>query len=631
VATLPAVGSFGSSFIADGGDGHGEAAAGDHLQATYRFWLVGHQLERGAAPWLDPYSFQPLVEPQVVLSGWPFGLAFWPLDAAFGPVVAWNLLLLATIVAAGLLTYGWLRMLALPPGAAAIGGLVFAVAPYRLAQSGVHLLGWIAILMPLALLAYERARVAETTRRAHAWGAVSAAAIVSIPLSGQLHLALGAIPLIAVYVAVRAAPLAAAWTGGGLLAAVGVGLAVHLTIVRDSAEGDGRSLAEVGEFSADWVDLISRWRLGGLEQFVYVGWLVPVLAVAGIVVLWGRSRALACILGTAAALPSLLALGTNLPLYEWLWDVFPPLRYPRVPGRLVPVANLAVAALVAVAAARIAVASGRRAAAATAAVLVLVAADLLVFPLDATVADPGNRAYAALRDEPEGRVLELPLVEPGVHFGSVYDYYQLQAPRERPGGYSTLVPQPAFDFYFLRNRISCGVWLPGDEEEFDGLGIRFVTFHEGVYAQAEVPGAWFGWRELVARGYAPLASGGVITLLGRGISSAEPPVPEPPRADPLYCEGWKGRTMKERQAPFWLYGSGAVQLEVSAPAPTPAVLWVDGVRVDRATVSREATLNAELEGEGWHALVLEVPRLLDTTPPQGLRLERLGLDLFPGR
>ena len=52
---------------------------------------------------------------------------------------------------------------------------------------------------------------------------------------------------------------------------VGVGLAVHLTIVRDSAEGDGRSLAEVGEFSADWVDLISRWQLGGLEQFVYVG------------------------------------------------------------------------------------------------------------------------------------------------------------------------------------------------------------------------------------------------------------------------------------------------------------------------------------------------------------------------
>jgi hypothetical protein len=82
---------------------------------------------------------------------------------------------------------------------------------------------------------------------------------------------------------------------------------------------------------------------------------------------------------------------------------------------------------------------------------------------------------------------------------------------------------------------------------------------------------------------------------------------------------------------MWLYGSGPVQLEVSAPAPTPATLWVDGVRVDRTVVEDEAVLNAELEGGGWHALVLEVPRLLETTPPQGLCLERLGLELVSAR
>ena len=102
VATLPAVGGLRSEFMADGASGHGEAASGDHLQTTYRFWLVGHQLEHGAAPWVDPYSFQPLVEPQTVLGGWPYGLPFWPLDALFGPVVAWNLLLLAVTFAAGL-------------------------------------------------------------------------------------------------------------------------------------------------------------------------------------------------------------------------------------------------------------------------------------------------------------------------------------------------------------------------------------------------------------------------------------------------------------------------------------------------------------------------------------------------
>jgi hypothetical protein len=627
VATLPAVLSFGSAFIADGDDGEGETAAGDHLQAVYRFWLVGHRLEHGDAPWVDPYSFQPLVEPQTVLSGWPFGLPFWPLEAAFGPVVAWNLLLLGTVVAAGLLTYAWLRTLALPPAAAAVGGLAFAIAPYRLAQSGVHLLGWIAILLPLALLAHERARAAGRGRAAHAWGAVGAAALVSVPLSGQLHLALGVVPLVGLYAALRFAPVASAWAAAGLAAAIGVGLAVHLTIVRGSAEGGGRSLQEVGEFSADWVDLVSRWRLDGFEQFAYLGWALPVLAAAGAVFLWrAGGRGLAALLGAAALFPVILAVGTNLALYEWLWDIFPPLRYPRVPGRLLPIADLALAALAAVAVAHLVRRAGRHAAAAAVALAALVAADLLVLPLGASAADAENRAYAALREEPEGRVLELPLFEPGIHYGSAYDAYQLQAPRERPGGYSTLAPQEAFNFFFQRNRLSCGIWLPGDEELLRGLGIEYVTFHLGLYRQGEVPGAWFGWQGLLEHGFAPVARGGEVTLLARGESAVAAPVPEPSRAEPFLCEGWRGRTMRERQGLLWVHGSGRLEVDVSARSPTPATLWVDARLADGGRVSGTTTLEAELEGEAWHAIVLEIPRLLDTAPPEGLVLEAVRLE-----
>ncbi|MET1009148.1 MAG: hypothetical protein ABWY96_03705, partial [Gaiellaceae bacterium] len=571
----------------------------------------------------DPYSFQPLVEPQVVLAGWPFGLAFWPLDAAFGPVVAWNLLLLGTIFAAGLLTYGWLRELELPAGAAAVGGLAFAIAPYRLAQSGTHLLGWIAVLLPLALLAYECSRRAGRGRDAHLWGALAALAIASIPLSGQLHLALGAIPFLAVYVAVRAAPVAASWAGGGLAAAVGIGLTVHLGIVRDSAESEGRSLQEVGEYSAGFSDLLSRWPPLEDERFVYLGWLLPVLAVAGFVVLWGsRRRPLAGVLGGAALLPVVLALGTTIPLYEWLWDVFPPLRFPRVPGRLMPIANLALAALAAVAVARIAAASGRRATAAIGVLLALVAADLLVFPLSSSRADPDNAAYAALRSEPEGRILELPLFEPGIHYGSVYDYYQLQAPRERPGGYSTLVPRSAFDFYFLRNRLSCGVWLPGDEETLADIDVRHVAYHAGMYEQGAVPGAWFGWQGLLGHGFSPSARGGQVTLFSRGGGrDLGAPVTEPPRDAPVFCEGWNGKVMDERQGPLWVYGSGPIRLTVSAVAETPATFWVDGEQVDTQRVSGPTVFAGELEDEGWHALVFEVPQLLSTAPPRGLELE----------
>jgi hypothetical protein len=78
--------------------------------------------------------------------------------------------------------------------------------------------------------------------------------------------------------------------------------------------------------------------------------------------------------------------------------------------------------------------------------------------------------------------------------------------------------------------------------------------------------------------------------------------------------------MNERQGPFWVYGSGRLRLAVSAIARTPAALWVDGALVERTLVAERATLQAELAGDGWHAVVLEVPELLDASPPQGLEL-----------
>ncbi len=76
----------------------------------------------------------------------------------------------------------------------------------------------------------------------------------------------------------------------------------------------------------------------------------------------------------------------------------------------------------------------------------------------------------------------------------------------------------------------------------------------------------------------------------------------------------------ERQGAFWVYGSGPVKLTVNAIAETPATLWVDGERADTGLVSGPTELEGDLAGEGWHALVLEVPALLSTAPPQGVEL-----------
>jgi hypothetical protein len=618
VSALPAVLHFRSEFLSTGLPGYGEAATGDHSQTMYRFWLFGHQLEHGRAPWIDPYSYQPLVEPQVVLGGWPFGVPFWPLEALFGPVVAWNMLLLGVTVAAGLLVYLWLAELGLPPAAAALGGLAFAIAPYRLVQTGGHLLGWVAVLLPLALWAFERSRGAATTRAGHAWGALGTAGVVSIPLSGQLHLALGAVPLLVAYGLVRYARVPALWLLGGALAAVGIGLWAQASLLSGTAASGGRTLAEVALYSAHPLDFASRSRRDGLEEFVYLGWLTPALAIAGAPLLGRRRLGLAVVLALAALVPSLLALGANLPLYETLHDHFPPLRYPRVPGRFLPLADLALAALAGVAAASVLdrVRRGRRTAVAVL-LLALVAADLLVFPLRASPADPGNAAYAALARAGPGRVLELPVFQRGMgQFASVYLYYTLQAPRERPTGYA-LAPLETFAFTARFNRLDCGVWLPGDQDALARLGIRYLVFHAGLYRQSATAGAWFSWEGLQRAGYGPAAHGGVLWLFERGASPAPPPVPEPSREEPILCDGWRNGALAQTEGAAWLYGSGRARLELEAAAPTRVVVFADGRRLPARTVVGRVTVGAEVGREGWHALVVR--------GRSGLRLLSVGL------
>ena len=76
--------------------------------------------------------------------------------------------------------------------------------------------------------------------------------------------------------------------------------------------------------------------------------------------------------------------------------------------------------------------------------LVLVVADLWVPLYDPLNADEGNAVYARVAAAPPGRLLEVPVLPPDSYAGSVYLYYAMQAPRERPLGYSTAAPPEAF-------------------------------------------------------------------------------------------------------------------------------------------------------------------------------------------
>jgi hypothetical protein len=458
------------------------------VQTGWNLWLFGDQLEHGHAPWLDPYSFRPEVSPRVSFQGLVFGLPYWALFALFGAVVAWNLFTLLALAGAGLAACAWLRALDLPRGAALAGGLAFAFAPYRVAQSTGHLLGPISLFLPLALVGIERRRPL-----------LAGAALAAIPLSGQVHLALGAVPLFVAYAFVRGR----SWRDAipGTAAAVVAGLLVQYFVIRGSLHESGRSLAEVGKYSAHWSDFFSRHGHG--ETFVLLGWLTPLLALAGLVLLVRERRfALAGFLAAATVIPVAFALGTNLPTYELVRAVVPPLKVSRVPERLLPIACLALAALLAFAVARarpwlVAV------------VIVLVAADLHTSVFGSVQANEGNRAYAALRDAPPGRLLELPVFLPDVHYNSTYLYYDMQARRQRPSGYSTTAPAAADRTARELQKVNCGFAL----DRLDRLGIRAVAVHAAFYG----PNACklLAAKALRRAGFRPLARDGDVMIFFR--------------------------------------------------------------------------------------------------------------------
>ena len=249
------------------------------------------------------------------------------------------------------------------------------------------------------------------------WLAVAGAALASIPLSGQVHLALGAIPF---FCCLRACRSAAACCIGRVAAACAAVAARAARAARWSIAGSisagGRSLAAV----ALLLGAVARLRAPAAsatanESFVFLGWLTPLVALAGLVLLV-RNRASGSppCSASASSSRSLLALGTHLPLYSWLWQHVRPLRYPRVPERLMPIACL----------------SHRRHSSPSRRPRRRTGIDrrcsqsccspptCTSHAYGASAADRGNAAYTALRGSGPGRLLELPVFLPEIHYGS---------------------------------------------------------------------------------------------------------------------------------------------------------------------------------------------------------------------
>ena len=126
--------------------------------------------------------------------------------------------------------------------------------------------------------------------------------------------------------------------------ALAAGLVVDRWAVSGSI-GSGRSFAQVARYSAELSDFVTRAVGSGVEELVFVGWLTPLLALAGLVAI-RRRRGLAVLLGLAALFPLPPRARLQPPgVRDRLAGRFPGCY--RVPERFMPIACLALAALAA--------------------------------------------------------------------------------------------------------------------------------------------------------------------------------------------------------------------------------------------------------------------------------------------
>jgi len=389
---------------------------GDPLFSIWRISWVDHSIWTHPTTLFDTNIFYPerltlAYSDSVIVPALLAAPLFW---LGIPHVVAYNVLFLSSFVFTGVATYYFMRALTGRRDAAAIGGAVFALYPFRFEHYS-HLELQMTMWMPLALWALHRAMAAGRLRDGLATGIAFALQMLSSLYFGVYF---------AVYLLVVAAALwigrryplrpLAVLTAGAVLSGVLIAPVASKYIANRSMMGD-RDIDTVRYYSAEGHDYLKAH----FRSYVYQGWghdgqperqLFPRIAPVVLALTGAWPPLSAARIGYAAALAVAFdgSLGVNGTIFPWLREHIPGYAGLRVPARFSILVGLSLAILAGYGAARLA-GTGARAHAVTAAIAVLVLAEAIpnitlerVWP-----AAPG--IYAAIGDDPDAVLAEFPM------------------------------------------------------------------------------------------------------------------------------------------------------------------------------------------------------------------------------
>jgi F5/8 type C domain-containing protein len=298
-----------------------------------------------------------------------------PLQWLGGPVLAYNAVLLVSMIVSGLGAQLLVRRASGDRFAAFVGGAMFAVGAHRWIRLA-HLHAQVTTFLPFALIALDRFWAKRTLRRALAVGLLLALqALSSIYLGAITALALASAIGVGLFAGLKARDLLRLAAGGALAALILLPVARPYMRMR-SFYGVEWSMADVATYATTLESYAAAGtRLYGpigqrhldperVQDTLFPGLTVLVLGLAGLAVAPRRYRAVAVV---ASALAILVSLGPQTALYRVLHENLVLVRGVRALSRfsLLPVLCLDVLAGLAL--------SGRRHLLAAAALLLMLA------------------------------------------------------------------------------------------------------------------------------------------------------------------------------------------------------------------------------------------------------------------
>ena len=460
---------------------------GDPLFSMWRLGWVFHQLQGDPRPLFDANTFHPerlsfTYSDSMLL---PALVAAPLLAAGVPPAITYNLLFLASYLAAAMATYALAVRLTGSRRAAFIAGLFYGFHPYRFEHYS-HLELQMTWPMPLALLFLHRYLDTRRTSDVFTAALLMVAQLYSSMYYG-VFFALFATAVFGVLVALsrpRLTPLIAPTAGAAVLAGA---LALPLALPYAEAQpirGD-RPIVEVTGYSAtpsDYLRAHPRSAMWGsrllepryAERALFPGFVVLVLAVAALVPPIGFVR-VAYVAGALVAFD--MSLGVNGILYEPLHQVLSPLRSMRVAARFSIVVGVSLAVLAAYGVRRLLSATGndRRRLVAFVAIVAAFLVDLRpVIRLQSVWANAPS-IYSVIAERDDVVVAEFPVRTWDGRSGWVdalpQMYFSIWHGRNMVNGYSGFFP-PSYERF-----LDVIAGFPGQEtlDEFRARGVTHVV------------------------------------------------------------------------------------------------------------------------------------------------------------